>query len=66
MGVKKCKLNIQFYFLVNVARDAGYKKITMHARLTAIGFYKKLGYKTHGTEFLELSIPHYMMEKKLF
>ncbi len=61
-GIGAAMLN----FAENVARDAGYKKITMHARLTAIGFYKKVGYKTAGTEFLELSIPHLMMEKKLF
>jgi len=52
-------------FAENVARDAGYKKIMMHARKTAIGFYKKLGYNVTGKEFLEISIPHFAMEKKL-
>ncbi len=52
-------------FAENVARDAGYKKIMMHARKTAIGFYKKLGYNVTGKEFLEVSIPHFVMEKKL-
>ncbi len=52
-------------FAENVARDAGYKKIMMHARKTAIGFYKKLGYNVTGKEFLEVSIPHIAMEKKL-
>lgn len=52
-------------FAENVARDAGYKKIEMHARKTAIGFYEKLGYKTVGNEFIEVSLPHYLMEKKL-
>lgn len=52
-------------FAENVARDHGYKKIVMHARETAIGFYKKAGYKVIGNEFLELSIPHYVMEKRL-
>jgi N-acetylglutamate synthase-like GNAT family acetyltransferase len=52
-------------FAENVARDAGYKKIVMHARKTAIGFYEKLGYKVSGNEFLEISIPHFVMEKKL-
>lgn len=61
-GIGAAMLN----FAENIARDAGYKKITMHARLTAIGFYKKIGYKTAGSEFLELSIPHFMMEKKLY
>jgi N-acetylglutamate synthase-like GNAT family acetyltransferase len=49
----------------NVARDAGYHKIIMHARKTAIGFYEKLGYKVTGKEFEEITIPHYIMEKKL-
>jgi N-acetylglutamate synthase-like GNAT family acetyltransferase len=49
----------------NVARDAGYQKMIMHARKTAIGFYEKLGYKVTGKEFEEITIPHYIMEKKL-
>jgi len=53
------------YFAENVARDAGFKKIRMHARKTAIGFYEKLGYTVIGNEFLEVSIPHFLMEKKL-
>jgi N-acetylglutamate synthase-like GNAT family acetyltransferase len=53
------------YFAENVARDAGFKKIRMHARKTAIGFYEKLGYTVMGNEFLEVSIPHFLMEKKL-
>ena len=49
----------------NVARDTGYKKMVMHARKTAIGFYEKLGYKLTGKEFVEITIPHFIMEKKL-
>jgi ribosomal protein S18 acetylase RimI-like enzyme len=52
-------------FAENIARDRGYKKLTMHARKTALGFYERLGYSTCGTEFAELSIPHYIMEKNL-
>ena len=32
-------------FAENIARDRGYKKIMMHARKTAVGFYEKSGYK---------------------
>lgn len=53
------------YFAENVARDAGYTKILMHARKTAIGFYEKLGYSIAGEEFAELGIPHVIMEKNL-
>lgn len=49
----------------NVARDAGYSKMIMHARKSAIGFYEKLGYKVTGKEFEEITIPHIIMEKKL-
>ncbi|MBD0331626.1 MAG: GNAT family N-acetyltransferase [Chitinophagaceae bacterium] len=52
-------------FAENLARDRGYKKITMHARKNAVGFYEKMGYKTMGDEFEEITIPHYLMEKKL-
>jgi len=49
----------------NVARDAGFKTLIMHARKTAVGFYEKLGYSVKGNEFIEVSIPHFIMEKKL-
>lgn len=52
-------------FAENVARDAGYKKLTMHARDTALGFYEKLGYSIVGNRFEEVTIPHYVMEKDL-
>ena len=49
----------------NVARDAGYKNMIMHARKTAVGFYEKLDYKVTSEEFEEITIPHFIMEKKL-
>ena len=52
-------------FAENLARDRGYHKITMHARKDAVGFYEKMGYKCVGDEFVEITIPHYNMEKKL-
>jgi GNAT superfamily N-acetyltransferase len=52
-------------FAENLARDHGYKVLTMHARKNAIGFYEKMGYKVKGAEFQEVSIPHYEMEKEL-
>lgn len=52
-------------FAENIARDKGYKFLTMHARDTAIGFYEKNGYKVKGGEFVELNIKHHIMEKKL-
>ena len=52
-------------FAENVARDLGYRKLCMHARKTALGFYEKLGYTVAGEEFLEVTIPHFTMEKAL-
>ena len=52
-------------FAENIARDQGYRKLIMHARKTALGFYRKLGYQTSGEEFQEVTIPHFVMEKAL-
>ncbi|MFL5740495.1 MAG: GNAT family N-acetyltransferase [Flavisolibacter sp.] len=52
-------------FAENLARDRGYKRITMHARKNALGFYEKMGYKKIGKEFHEITIPHFVMEKEL-
>lgn len=52
-------------FAENLARDRGYHRITMHARKNALGFYEKMGYKKSGDEFMEITIPHYVMEKEL-
>lgn len=52
-------------FAENIARDRGFKKLMMHARKTAMGFYEKLGYEKVGNEFLEVTIPHYEMGKDL-
>ncbi len=47
------------------AKENGYKEIVLHARLTAVPFYKKLNYTTIGDEFTEVGLPHYKMMKKL-
>jgi predicted GNAT family N-acyltransferase len=52
-------------FAENIARDRGFRILMMHARETAIGFYERYGYKTRGDEFIEVNIPHRVMEKKL-
>ena len=52
-------------FSENIARDRGFRRITMHARKTATGFYEKLGYAVIGQEFLEVTILHVVMEKRL-
>ncbi|MBI1306172.1 MAG: GNAT family N-acetyltransferase [Bacteroidetes bacterium] len=53
--------------LVNFAEsfvtDKGFKKIELHARITAREFYLKLGYETDYIIFEEVSIPHIRMWK---
>ena len=52
-------------FAENIARDRGYKRMMMHARDTAIGFYEKYGYRVKGDEFIEVNIKHHVMQKEL-
>jgi predicted GNAT family N-acyltransferase len=42
-----------------------YSKVELHARLSAKGFYTKLGYIAQGNEFVEVGIPHIKMTKLL-
>ncbi len=60
-GIGRALMN----FAENLARDQGYKTLAMHARKNATGFYEKMGYKIASDEFTEVTIPHYVMEKKL-
>ena len=43
----------------------GCTKLVLHARLTAVGFYSKLGYEVTGPQFTEVGLPHLKMEKSL-
>ena len=52
-------------FAENLARDSGYSILSMHARKNAIGFYEKMGYHVASDEFIEITIQHYVMEKRL-
>lgn len=42
-----------------------HQHILLHARMTALGFYEKLGYQSFGPEFEEVNIPHIGMQKFL-
>jgi len=52
-------------FAENIARDRGYRRLTMHARKSAVGFYEKNGFKICGPEFEEVTIAHFEMDKEL-
>ena len=60
-GIGRALMN----FAENLARDRGYRIVVMHARVNAVGFYEKVGYKVQGDQFVEVTIPHYVMEKQL-
>jgi len=53
------------HFAEEVAGEKQYSVICMHARKTAIEFYKKFGYRIIGDEFTEVGIPHFEMMKKI-
>ncbi len=52
-------------FAEQVARKAGYSRMTAHAREPAVPFYRKHGYAVEGDRFLEVTIPHYAIAKDL-
>lgn len=60
-GIGRALMN----FAENLARDSGYKIIRMHARQNSVGFYEKVGYRIKGDQFIEITIPHFIMEKEL-
>jgi predicted GNAT family N-acyltransferase len=48
-----------------IARALPANKLTMHARLSARGFYERLGYRVTSDTFTQVTIPHVAMEKTL-
>lgn len=51
--------------LEHEARARGVERIELHARMTARGFYERLGYAAEGETFIEVTIPHVLMWKHL-
>ncbi len=47
------------------AKRRDYSGIILHAQLTALEFYRSLGYEPNGAVFEEAGIPHVEMKKKL-
>jgi predicted GNAT family N-acyltransferase len=52
-------------FSEKFAIENGYSHLFMNARISAIGFYEKSGYRIVSDIFEEVGIPHYRMEKVL-
>lgn len=48
-----------------VLETRGFRKLVLHSRRTAVGFYRRLGYEVVGHQFEEVGLPHLLMEKRL-
>ena len=51
--------------VIQFCQKQGFKRMVLHAQLTAKGFYDKLGFTCFGDEFEEAAIMHISMEKSL-
>lgn len=52
-------------FVERFALQKGFSYLYLHARKTAVDFYKKNGYCIEGSQFTEVGIPHLQMKKIL-
>lgn len=52
-------------FAENVAREKGFKEVTLHAQRKVENFYLCNGYHFEGDEFVEAGIVHILMNKTL-
>jgi predicted GNAT family N-acyltransferase len=48
-----------------IASDKGFREIVLHAQVSVIGFYRRLGYREEGNVFDEAGIPHVAMRKSI-
>lgn len=46
-------------------RQRGVRRVVLHARDLAVGFYEKLGYAPFGEPYEEVGIPHISMQRQL-
>lgn len=51
--------------LEEIAEEKGLARVKLHGQTHAEGFYKKLGYQTSSSAFMEAGIPHVVMMKEL-
>lgn len=52
-----------FERLLNLAADAGMRRLELHAQTPAAGFYARYGFVTMGQEFYEAGLPHITMAR---
>jgi predicted GNAT family N-acyltransferase len=51
--------------LIDQARTLGWKRVTLHAQVSAIGFYRQHGFAEQGPTFMEAGIEHRTMSRPL-
>jgi predicted GNAT family N-acyltransferase len=51
--------------LEEIAQERGATRVKLHGQTQAEGFYKKLGYQSTSSIFIEDGIPHLLMTKEL-
>ncbi len=49
-------------FMISFAKQNGFCRVMLHAQLSAIGFYEKLGFQSYGDVFLDAGIKHIAMQ----
>lgn len=50
---------------IEVARAQGFKRVYLHAQVSAEGFYARCGFRSYGDRFFEAGIEHVAMELRL-
>jgi ribosomal protein S18 acetylase RimI-like enzyme len=52
-------------FAEQSARARGHREIVAHVREPVISFYASLGYEVSGSRFIEVTLPHFPMRKRM-
>lgn len=51
--------------LIDLARERGYRELSLHAQVDAIDFYRRAGFEPYGERFMEAGIEHQSMRRSL-
>ena len=51
--------------LMELARERGHTRARLNAQASAIGFYRRYGFETVGSEFMDAGIAHVLMQREL-
>lgn len=49
-------------YMIFLAKQKGFRRVMLHAQLSAVGFYEKLGFQSYGDVFLDAGIKHIAMQ----